>query len=124
MVLAKLLKLKVTGDAVELADFAEEALKDLPGLTDEVISAKDKARNIIEKHPHPDLLKTISEIFREKALAFEQIGRLSDALESFEIALHLAKWVDENEGIFSFEFVENLNFLQQKINQLMKPLQG
>jgi len=114
-VLAKLLRFKLAGADEQIVWEANDALKDLPGMEDENLSAKATAEQLIANLQTATQAKTLSDIFKEKALAQERLEGLPAAIKSFEIALHLAVWADENEGIFSFETTGNIAFLEKKL---------
>ncbi len=114
-VLAKLLRLKLAGEDEKIVWEANEALKDLPGFIDDKLTAEEIAQLLIENLQGVGQAKIFSEILKEKALAQERQEAMPEALKSFEIALHLAVWVDENERIFSFESADNIAFLREKL---------
>ena len=114
-VLARLLRLKLAGEDDKIVWEANEALKDLPGFNDDKLIAEEIAKLLIENLQGVSQAKAFSEIFKEKALAQERLEAMPEALKSFEIALHLAVWADENERVFSFESVDNIAFLREKL---------
>jgi hypothetical protein len=42
------------------------------------------------------------------------LGEATGALESFRVAQLLAEWADAEESVFSFERMENLDYLRSK----------
>ncbi len=113
-VLAKLLRLKLGAADEKIVWEANESLKGLPGMDDEARPATEIASLLIENLQTASQGKILSEIFKEKALALERLILVPDAAKSFEIALQLAIWADEKEGVFSFENMDNIAFLKSK----------
>jgi hypothetical protein len=113
-VLAKLLRFKLAGKDTELLNEAGEALKNLPAWSDDEPDAETASIRLIEAVANAEQAKNLSDIFKEKALAHERLNQPEAAKRAFIIALRLAEWADENEGVFSFENHQNLQFLKNK----------
>ncbi len=115
--LAKLLRFKLAGEDSAIIQEVNESLNGLAlGLDDDSLTAKEVAEKLIGQFQTPVQASSSSEIFKEKALAQKRLGLTSEAKKSFEVALCLAIWADESEGVYSSQNQENIEFLREKLN--------
>jgi len=79
--------------------------------TDELVSHfQNNSKNFDDE-------KLIAELFFQKAITLEQLGREKQALESAKVSIFLFRLIDNKSGLFSVEIQQRIAELDQLISK-------